>query len=541
MKFVKALCAVLLVVVLALPVSVIAKDTDKAGQVTTVSGQAEVKKSGGSKKFKAFKGMAITKGDTIITGKDGKVVMDLDSDKEVTIGSSTTLTVSELVKNAKALGGKTSLSLLEGKVSIKIKKKLDGDSRFEIETPTAIMGVMGTEFFVQYENNESYVGVFTGLVSALHGPGMREPSIIKPDEQLKLNQEGKGEVEKLQPEQMPLIALEHYMQLVQQRKDAEQALKDQIKQLLEKKRQEAAAEANQSEAAPANKTIIYSDANTGGSGQTTEEESPVVTPVDPTVTGAPELDREAFENDIYSYIINDRTIILPFKQELAFNIDPSGGEQAVDWNEFVNVEFFTDGGGFECEWRETEGGGGEEVCEQPRVENLALDGRMLKIELAEEHPIPFYSLVVVSVNGNLLKNKQTGEAQEDPEDIGIEFFFGEPDPSWISYYTNTEDFSDLKEIIIPTFGYALESPQLHAYPYYIEGEPDSSAEVPFNPGEQYTMAPDGNNKWRMTLDESFLRGLRPGGYEILFWLSNGHVLSVWINVMVPENPDFPGV
>lgn len=146
------------------------------GKITAVSGKSEVKKSGGTKKFNAFKGMAITQGDTIITGSDGQISLDLDANKEVTIGANTTLTISQLVESAKALGGKTSLKLQNGQVLIKVKKKLEGDSRFEIETPTAIMGVMGTEFFVSVNSqgnvvlnggagiNGDYLGVLEGTV-----------------------------------------------------------------------------------------------------------------------------------------------------------------------------------------------------------------------------------------------------------------------------------------------------------------------------------------------------------------------------------------
>lgn len=99
-----------------------AKDSVKVGKITAVSGKSEVKKSGGTKKFNAFKGMAITQGDTIITGNDGQISLDLDANKEVTIGASTTLTISQLVESAKALGGKTSLKLQNGQVLIKVKR-----------------------------------------------------------------------------------------------------------------------------------------------------------------------------------------------------------------------------------------------------------------------------------------------------------------------------------------------------------------------------------------------------------------------------------
>ncbi len=283
MKTLKMLLACLLVMMLAWPTAAMAKDTAKAGKVTAVSGTTEVKKSGGSKKFKAFKGMAITQGDTIVTGSGGKLVMDLDSDKEVTIGSGTTLVVSELVQSAKALNGKTSLSLLKGKVVIKIKKKLDGDSRFEIETPTAIMGVMGTEFVVLYEEEESYVGVFEGKVRTSFG-GKREE--VDPDQQLWIDKRKQGETEPLDYRDLPVIGLEHYADKLKQDPNANQALLDQVMELLSKKKAEeaAAAAANNGVGTPANRAIVYEDTVASGSGSTPimPTASPNPTPTTPT-------------------------------------------------------------------------------------------------------------------------------------------------------------------------------------------------------------------------------------------------------------------
>ncbi|GIP24067.1 hypothetical protein J22TS3_43420 [Paenibacillus sp. J22TS3] len=209
MKIMKVLLSVLLVAIMIMPASASAKDTVKAGKITAVSGKAEIKKSGGEKKFGAFKGMAVSQGDVLLTGKDGQVDLDLDSDKEVVIGPGTTLKISQLVQSVNAAEGKTSLSLGGGQIMIKIKKKLKGDSRFEVQTPTAIMGVMGTEFIVGYEHQNTYIGVLEGKVSVAGGDRIVS-HYVSPQEQLKLDQSGKGQVEKLSLAELPLFALEKY-------------------------------------------------------------------------------------------------------------------------------------------------------------------------------------------------------------------------------------------------------------------------------------------------------------------------------------------
>lgn len=174
MKKGRKLLLLLLVFTLLLPNIAIAKakDTAKIAKVLELSGDVQVKKGGGEKKFKAFKNMGLTQGDTIITGLDGKVTIELDKDKEVVIGSSTQLVISELVSSIKAESGKTSLNLLGGKVTVNVKEKLKGDSKFQIKTPTSVMGVRGTFFHVAVNpgNGETYLAVAAGVVAVSPPP-----------------------------------------------------------------------------------------------------------------------------------------------------------------------------------------------------------------------------------------------------------------------------------------------------------------------------------------------------------------------------------
>ncbi|WP_139991214.1 FecR domain-containing protein [Paenibacillus paridis] len=465
MKSLKLIIISLLVMALVLPTAVFAKDTDKAGKVTAVEGKAEVKKSGGSKKFNAFKGMAITQGDTIMTGSDGKITMDLDSDKEVTIGTNTTLVVSELVKSAKALSGKTSLSLLKGKVVISIKKKLDGDSRFEIETPTAIMGVMGTQFTVRYEDEQSYVGVFEGAVKTKHGDKRAAETLVNPNEQLRLDQKGEGKKEKLNYLDLPLIALEHYLQLLEKDAKSDKTLIGQVKQQIEKlKKEEAAAAANENVGSTTDSTIVYEDktGQTGGGGSiitptATPTPTPTVTPtVAPTATppvmptdepvatptiaptegpvatptivpspmptelplAPPVLDASEFYSNLYTYMRNDKVFILPFTTNIALNnindITPADASQVIK---------------FEIFQPETEG----YIDRTEMVDKISIDSSFsdrMSIELREA--VAYGSDIRITVYANQLKNADTGAVQDldqvtvnEEGNEGFEFKFKE--------------------------------------------------------------------------------------------------------------------
>lgn len=216
MKFIKIALSLLLAVTLLAPGAAEAKDAKKIGKILDVTGSAEVKK-GGEKKFKAVKNMAVTEGDVLLTGEEGRVELELDSDKLVYVGPDTKLIINELVKSAKAMEGKTSLSLQKGSVLIKVKKKLTQDSRFEIKTPTTVMGVMGTEFIVGYAQAQTYVGVLEGRVAVSRAAASAEATAdvtLLPGEQLLRAADGTGTVEALDWEDVPLFALEqHYADL----------------------------------------------------------------------------------------------------------------------------------------------------------------------------------------------------------------------------------------------------------------------------------------------------------------------------------------
>ncbi|WP_313892443.1 FecR domain-containing protein [Psychrobacillus sp.] len=207
MKKGKIFLLCLVILCLIFPQSSFAKDTKKVGNVLSVSGTVEVKKGGGNKLFKAFKNMAFTQGDTIITGKKSEAVLSLDEDKEVTIASNTKLVISELVKSVKAKSGKTNLTLVGGKVKVKVSKKLEGESRFNIQTPNAIMGVMGTEFYVYYDEHGTWVGVLEGVVMV--NIGESKPVRVEANKSLLIHDDGSFEIVELDEEQVLRFKLEN--------------------------------------------------------------------------------------------------------------------------------------------------------------------------------------------------------------------------------------------------------------------------------------------------------------------------------------------
>lgn len=136
---------------------------DRAAEIKSVAGEVYVKKSGGEKSLKAFVGMSLTKGDTLITGKKASAVLKSGDDLEFIVSENTIILISELHKSA---DGKsiTKVELKTGGLWSRIKKALFPGSQYEVKTPTVVLGARGTEFYTYTFNQRVTGDVFVGTV-----------------------------------------------------------------------------------------------------------------------------------------------------------------------------------------------------------------------------------------------------------------------------------------------------------------------------------------------------------------------------------------
>lgn len=125
----------------------------RTATVKEFHGDVQIQRAVSEKTIKVFKNMRLEEGDKIITGKDSKVILTADSDKEITIAANTIAILSEFKKNGTSTD--TVITIQAGGVGSKIDKKLDKNSNYKIKTPTAVMGVRGTEFYVQVERKDA--------------------------------------------------------------------------------------------------------------------------------------------------------------------------------------------------------------------------------------------------------------------------------------------------------------------------------------------------------------------------------------------------
>jgi len=134
-------------------------------RVVETSGDVSVFRDDVGQGISAVQGMNLSGGDGFGTGTDAGALLGLDDDKSLQMGESVRMKVASLVGDALRNG--TVIQLEKGTVLFRIKKKLAPGESFEVKTPTCVMGVRGTRFFVSVEDGVTRIGVFEGRVEAL--------------------------------------------------------------------------------------------------------------------------------------------------------------------------------------------------------------------------------------------------------------------------------------------------------------------------------------------------------------------------------------
>lgn len=111
---------------------------------------------------------SLYEGDLIATGNDGSLKAILNDDSVMDLGPNGVLRIDRY--QASGTGDRTAvLSLLYGKLRALVTKAVNSSSTMEVRTPTAVMGVRGTEFIVNAtqggaQNSATQVTVLTGAV-----------------------------------------------------------------------------------------------------------------------------------------------------------------------------------------------------------------------------------------------------------------------------------------------------------------------------------------------------------------------------------------
>ncbi|MCX5678069.1 MAG: FecR domain-containing protein [Candidatus Omnitrophica bacterium] len=153
MKTLRIICIIALILGIAVTGYAVEK---RSAKITSLNGTAEIKPIGQAVWSPASAGMVMNEGDTLKTAPGSWALVDIDNGKvamvEVKEGSQ--MSLAELTADPQTDTSQTLLDLAMGEVLIKAQKIHGENSRFEVKTPTSIVGVRGTTFNVKVESVE---------------------------------------------------------------------------------------------------------------------------------------------------------------------------------------------------------------------------------------------------------------------------------------------------------------------------------------------------------------------------------------------------
>ena len=155
-------CLVSLVFCLALSQVCFAKQ-DTLGRITSVSGNVEVKRAKETIWVKAELNMPVYFGDHIKTREKSRATITLVDRSSLEIHSNTHMALNTIVS---PIEKRNSVLLFFGRIWSKVRKRIVKMKGYEVQTPTAVLGVRGTEFDIaSYEDGTTIVRVDSGKVT----------------------------------------------------------------------------------------------------------------------------------------------------------------------------------------------------------------------------------------------------------------------------------------------------------------------------------------------------------------------------------------
>ncbi len=146
-------------------------------KVLSSEGQVEIRRDSKGKVLTqtiAFKANDdVFAGDTIITGKNGKLVLALSDGSQAVVAPKTTLIIQDLTQSPRTL-----FQMLKGKTRIHIEKLGGQPNPYRVNTPTAVIAVRGTIFDVEVNDDETQVYLHEGAVDVFNARQPNQPVFL---------------------------------------------------------------------------------------------------------------------------------------------------------------------------------------------------------------------------------------------------------------------------------------------------------------------------------------------------------------------------
>ena len=162
--------ALLLSLCLAIPVESFAAPPQntgsRAGEVARVIPAVSIER--GSKTVTASAKSIVDWQDLVSTQVNGRARIALDDGSVLNVGSQSSMHVVKHDAGAQ----QTELELTYGKLRSQAAKIAKPDGKFEVKTPAGVAGVVGTDFYVGFDNGTMNVVVFEGIVRVCNLAGV---------------------------------------------------------------------------------------------------------------------------------------------------------------------------------------------------------------------------------------------------------------------------------------------------------------------------------------------------------------------------------
>src|SRR5215470_9719984 len=156
-----------------------------SARVLSIEGQVEIRRQGDDQALVqkiAFKiEDELRAGDTIITGKNGRLALGLSDGSQAVIAPKTTVVIKDLSGSPRAL-----FNVIRGKTRIHIEKLGGQPNPYRVNTPTAVIAVRGTMFDVLVEEKETQVFLHEGEVAVTNLAFPNQPVILSAGQMTKI-------------------------------------------------------------------------------------------------------------------------------------------------------------------------------------------------------------------------------------------------------------------------------------------------------------------------------------------------------------------